>query len=79
MEDGHGNKKRFGSGCAGSRQKHLTALRKQILDLQAQTQQFVDGVLVGMGVDLSTNPTVDLETMTITIKTKDEEKDGSKS
>ena len=46
-------------------QKVVNEVRAQMSNLESQLKNFIDGVLVGMGYDVSQNPTVDLSTMTI--------------
>jgi hypothetical protein len=59
-------------------QEHILEMRSQLVSIQAQLQQFVDGVLIGMGVDIEQNPEVDVESMTVILK-KSEEKNASQS
>ena len=33
-------------------QKHINVIRGQMLNLQNQLQQFIDGTLIGMGIDV---------------------------
>ena len=51
-------------------QKVVNEVRAQMSNLESQLKNFIDGVLVGMGYDVSQNPTVDLSTMTILLPTK---------
>ena len=53
-------------------QKHVQEIRGQMVSLQAQLQQFIDGLLIGMGLDIDKNPNVDLDAMTITFPKKEE-------
>ena len=53
-------------------QKVVNEVRAQMNNLEMQLKNFIDGVLVGMGYDVTQNPTVDLSTMTVTIKGGDE-------
>jgi hypothetical protein len=55
-------------------QERMTALRVQIASLEAQLQQFADGVMIGMGIDVLANDiAVDLSTFTATITPKRED------
>lgn len=54
--------------------KHINEIKGQLISLQAQLQQFVDGVLIGMRLDIDKNPQVDLDSMTVLFQTKEEEK-----
>ena len=56
-----------------SARKTINEIRAQMISLQTQLQQFVDGVLVGMGFDVDQHPTVDLDAMTITFEKKEAE------
>jgi len=49
-------------------QKHIRQVQAQIMALQNQLQQFVDGCACGMGVDMTQQIDVNLETMIITIQ-----------
>jgi hypothetical protein len=51
--------------------KTVAEIRAQMISLQAQLQQFVDGVIVGMGLDIESNPQIDLDSMTITVTKKE--------
>jgi len=46
-------------------QKKVNELKAQMFAIQNQLQMFVDGVLLGMGIDIQSNPKVDLDAMTI--------------
>lgn len=56
-------------------QERIRAFQVEIRSLQAQLQQFVDGVLVGMGVDLSGDIQVDPTAMTVTIVHREDDDD----
>lgn len=50
---------------------HLTRLSFQAEGIQAQIQSFMDGVLLGLGIDVENNDiNVDLEKMTFTVTPK---------
>ena len=52
-------------------QERIKAFQAGIQNLQDQMQQFADGVLIGLGVDvLNSDIAVDLRTMTATITPK---------
>jgi len=48
-------------------QKHIREIQAQMSGLQAQLQQFVDGVVCGMGYDMGANLSVDLEAMKVSV------------
>jgi len=50
-------------------QNNIKEIRAQMISLQTQLQQFVDGILIGMGLDISVpgGIKVDLDSMTVTI------------
>lgn len=48
-------------------QKVVKEIRAQMFNLESQLRNYLDGVLVGMGM-ASSNPEVNLDTMTVTIK-----------
>lgn len=47
--------------------ERIQMLREEMKQLQAAMQQFVDGVLAGMGQDMTQQIRVDLDHMTVTI------------
>lgn len=49
-------------------QKHIREIQAQQQALQAQMQSFIDGVLCGMGADMTAQISVDMQSMTATIK-----------
>jgi len=63
-------------------QDRIRAFQSQIVALEEQLQQFADGILIGMGVDvLNSDISVDLGTMiaTVTPKQDDGRNDDSPS
>jgi hypothetical protein len=46
--------------------------RNQIVEIQAQLQNFVDGVLIGMGIPADEQTIVDFEAMTIAYPKKEQ-------
>jgi len=48
-------------------QQHIRDIKMQMDGLQAQLQQFVDGVVCGMGYDMGANLSVDLEAMKVSV------------
>jgi hypothetical protein len=54
-------------------QNAIKEFRAQMISIQAQLQQFIDGMLIGMGVDIEQHPNVDLDAMTITVMKKKQE------
>ena len=56
-------------------QAQIKEFRAQLISIQAQLQQFVDGVLIGMGIDINAEGgvPVDLASMTITVPKKSKE------
>jgi len=53
-------------------QERLRMFQAQLENLQAQMQQFADGVLLGMGVDLANNDaSVSLDDMSATVTPKE--------
>ena len=57
-------------------QRHIREIQLQQQALQAQLQQFVDGCLCGMGLDMTANISADLETMTVTISSGETDQTG---
>jgi len=53
-------------------QRVIKEVKAQMFNLESQLKNFIDGVLVGMGMDVNSNPEVNLDTMTVTIKGGDE-------
>ena len=52
-------------------QDHIRSIGAQIEGLQAQMQQFIDGLIIGLGVDVNSRVvSVDLSTMTATVTDK---------
>jgi len=49
-------------------QRVIKEVKAQMFNLESQLKNFIDGVLVGMGMDVNSNPEVNLDTMTVTIK-----------
>lgn len=52
-------------------QAHIREMQAQMQSLQAQLQQFVDGCVCGMGLDMTAKLSVDLDTMTVSIPSED--------
>lgn len=51
-----------------SAQKHLKEIDAQIMNLKYQAEQFLDGVIIGMGIDLQKNNVkVNFQEMTIDV------------
>lgn len=53
--------------------KVVNEVKAQMANLEAQLRNYLDGVLAGMGYDVSQNPEVDLASMTIILPKKDKE------
>lgn len=54
-------------------QEYIKSIGLQIEGLQTNLQRFVDGIVIGMGIDINThNISVDLSTMKATITPKND-------
>jgi len=56
----------------GGRQK-IKEFKIKVAAIEEKVQLYVDGLIVGLGIDQSQNPVVDLDAMTITFEKKEAE------